>query len=63
MVVQSHHLFPQENTPPGRHPPQEDTTTPGRHHPGAVHARRYRQQAGSMHPTGKHTCFMLKMHG
>ena len=26
-------------------------------HLGAVHAGRHRQQAGSTHPTGMHTCF------
>ena len=27
--------------------------------PGAVHAGRYRQQAGGMHPTGMHSCFVI----
>ena len=40
--------------PPGGRPPQEETRkTPL----GAVHAKRYGQQAGSTHPTGMHTCF------
>ena len=35
-----------EQVPPGRYTP-----------PGAVHAGRYGQQAGSMHPTGMHSCY------
>ena len=34
-------------------PLKEQTPPP----PGAVHAGRYRQQAGGTHPTGMHTCF------
>ena len=43
-------------TPPrirGRHPPSGT-----RPHPSAVHAGRYRQQAGGTHPTGMHSCFI-----
>ena len=29
------------------------------HPPGAVHAGRYRQQAGGTHPTGMHSCYVL----
>ena len=39
-----------EQTPPGSRPPL----------PGAMHASRYRQQAGGAHPTGMHTCFCVK---
>ena len=34
-------------------PPEADTP------PGTVHAGRYGQQAGSMHPTGMQSCFWL----
>ena len=36
-------------TPPSRHPP-----------PCPVHAARYGQQAGGMHPTGMESCYNLK---
>ena len=40
--------------PPGnRHPPEQ---TP----PFAVHAGRYGQQAGGTHPTGVHTCVLMR---
>ena len=55
----------QRQAPPptgGRHPPG----TRGKHHlpgpdppPSAVHAGRYRQQAGVMHPTGMQSCYGL----
>ena len=46
--------------PPGtRHPPQEQTPPLCRHHPCAVHAGRYGQQAGGMHPTGMQSCFTI----
>ena len=45
-------LPPQEQTPLGsRHPPEQTS-------PGAVHAGRYRQQAGSIHPTGMQSCLI-----
>ena len=48
---------PQKQTPPqSRHPHRADTQweqTP----PRAVHAWRYGQQAGGMHPTGMQSCF------
>ena len=54
-------MHPPGGHPLGRHPPQEDTRkTPQedtRNPPlGAVHAGRYGQQAGGIHPTGMHTC-------
>ena len=39
-----------------RHPP-EQTPAWSRHPPCAVHAGRYGQQAGGMHPTGMQSCF------
>ena len=41
---------PQKQTPPKSRPPRSRP-------PRAVHAGRYGQQAGGMHPTGMHTCF------
>ena len=39
------------------HPLGPGTHTPGtRYTPGAMHARRYGQQAGGTHPTGMHSC-------
>ena len=48
----------QEQTPPwGADTPQGADTHPrSREPPGAVHVRRYGQQAGGTHPTGMHTC-------
>ena len=43
---------PWADTPPGRYTPL-GRYTPS---PGAVHAGRYGQQAGGMHPTGIHSC-------
>ena len=43
-------LLPPEQTPPGTSPPGS------RHPPCAVHAGRYGQQAGGMHPTGMQSC-------
>ena len=49
--------------PPGsRHPheadtPREQTPPQQQTPPCAVHAGRYRQEVGGMHPTGMHTCF------
>ena len=42
-----------EQTPPRADPPEVDKTTL----PPAVHAGRYSQQAGGMHPTGMQSCF------
>ena len=43
-------------TPPGPGTPQRPGNPPDQVHPsGAVHAGRYGQQAGSMHPTGMHS--------
>ena len=40
--------------------PLEQTPPPGtRHHPCTVHAGRYGQQAGGMHPTGMQSCFHM----
>ena len=47
---------PEADMPQGVDPPGADTPPGSRHPPGAVHAGRYGQQAGSMHPTGMHTC-------
>ena len=51
---------PGQGTPPGpdtlpgtRHPPPEPVT------PCAVHAGRYGQQVGSMHPTGMQSCLEI----
>ena len=41
--------YPGADTPQSRHPPRADIP------PCAVHAGRYGQQAGGMHPTGMHT--------
>ena len=53
----------QRQAPPrtrGRQPPQDQRQAPpgtrGGHTPGAVHAGRYGQQGGGMHPTGMHSC-------
>ena len=43
---------PRSGTPHRRHPPGPDT-------PHAVHAGRYGQQAGGMHPTGMQSCYIL----
>ena len=42
---------PLEHTPPGADTPPEQAPPPC-----AVHAGRYGQQAGDMHPTGMHSC-------
>ena len=54
---------PQEQVSPRADPPSEQTHLPeqtpppgSRHHPCAVHAGRYGQQAGGMHPTGMQSC-------
>ena len=58
--------------PMGRHPPGADTSpwadTPllGRHHPfwadtPSAYWNTYGQQAGSMHPTGMHSCFLVNI--
>ena len=47
---------PRQVHPPDRYTPQQ-VHPPGQVHPlGAVHAGRYGQQAGGMHPTGMHSC-------
>ena len=38
--------------------PQEQSPHHQKQTPCAVHAGRYRQQAGSMHSTGMHTCLL-----
>ena len=64
------YYHPGRGTPPGTrrtpwdHAPSQDkgppgpgTTPPGPGtHPCAMHAGRYGQQAGGMHPTGMHSC-------
>ena len=57
---------PQAGTPPGRytpwqvHPPGTRYPTPQtRYTARPVHAGRYGQQAGGMHPTGMHACYDL----
>ena len=59
--------------PPGRYTPLVGTPTPWQVLPqagtplctgtplGAVHAGRYRQQVGSMHPTVMHSCYCLSL--
>ena len=42
------------DTPWTRHPPPSGADTSP---PGAVHARRYGQRVGGMHPTGMQSCF------
>ena len=52
--------------PEGPGTPWEQTPPPGadtpwsRHAPCAVHAGRYGQQAGGMHPTGMQSCYRLQ---
>ena len=52
--------------PPGRYPPSR--YPPGQVHPlagtppCAVHAGRYGQQPGCTHPTGMHSCVVIKFH-
>ena len=43
--------------PQRRHPPDQESPGPGT--PCAVHAGRYGQQAGGMHPTGMQSCSLL----
>ena len=43
----------QTGTPPWAGTPSRQILPP----PGAVHAGRYGQQAGGLHPTGMHSCF------
>ena len=62
---------PRADTPRDQAPPGADPLGPGtspranppgtRHPPCAVHAGRYGQQAGSMHPTGMQSCLILKL--
>ena len=58
---------PPDQTPPGADPPGPGTspradTPPRTRHPSpcTVHAGRYGQQKGSMHPTGMQSCFDVK---
>ena len=55
--------------PPGPGTPQTRYTPPGTRYPPkpgtpplAVHAGRYRQQAGGTHPTGMHSCYRMHLH-
>ena len=50
------HPLDQEQTPPQSRLPQDQAP------PCAVHAGRCGQQAGSMHPTGMHSCFKIHLH-
>ena len=54
--------YPWEQTPPPRAdtPPGTRYTPQSRHPPGEVHAGRYSQCAGSMHPTGMQSCYHLR---
>ena len=49
-------LPPGAGTPQSKHPP--GAGTPPGSSPCAVHAGRYDQQAGGMHPTGMQSCFL-----
>ena len=49
---------PGPGTPSGQvYHPRTRYTPRQVHPPGAVHARRYGQQAGGTHPTGMHSCY------
>ena len=50
---------PGPGTPRSRHPPPEQTPPPGADPLCAVHAGRYGQQAGGMHPTGMQSCMCI----
>ena len=45
---------PQTDSPPGQTPAKGETLQADTHPPDTT---RYGQQAGSMHPTGMHTCY------
>ena len=45
--------LPRDQAPPGAAPPQDQAP------PCTVHAGRYSQQAGGMHPTGMQSCFFI----
>ena len=47
-----------EQTPQSRHPRGADTPL-GQTPPCTVHAGRYGQQAGGMHPTGMQSCYKV----
>ena len=49
-------------SPPGADTPQEQTPPKEQTPLWAVHAWRYGQQAGGAHPTGMHTCYVIKLH-
>ena len=51
--------YPLGSNPLGRYPPTRAGTPQAGTPPRAVHAGRYRQQAGSMHPTGMHSCLFF----
>ena len=53
----SRHPPPGADTPH----PQEQTPPRSRPLPGTVHAGRYGQQAGGMHPTGMQSCLIMKI--
>ena len=52
---------PSADTPAGITPPLPEQTPPRSKQPPpcAMHAGRYGQQAGGMHPTGMHTCLFV----
>ena len=57
---QNRYTLPGPGTPPRPGTPFQDQVHPPKHviatPSGAVHAGRYGQQAGGMHPTGMHSC-------
>ena len=48
--------------PPSRHPRKQTPTPQKQTPPCTVHAGRYGQQAGGMHPTGMQSCLMSALH-
>ena len=57
---------PQEQTPPGSRQPRADTplgadTPPGSRHPSRKQTLAYGQWAAGTHPTGMHSCFLIKL--
>ena len=48
---------PGPGTPQTRHPPCDQASPGGRHPPSTLHAGRYGQEAGGMHPTGMQSCY------
>ena len=53
-----YHPPPRSRHPPEQTPPWSRHTPPPGSSPCAVHAGRYGQQAGGMHPTGMQSCFL-----